>query len=184
VNLSSRAVWKHRQPVPPHPALSLRERTPRHFDALCAPEPNEVVKNSHSSQHTVAQGVANVGFWRFMGREKRSPSLSNIPDATASPTRCGGSPSPRRGERAGMRGNRCTPDYGCRCIETPLPAVLEFLSFKSCCNQVRFCCANDRLAIAICCRRLAISDSSEAASLYYIRLRTRRSRPRAQPPAT
>jgi hypothetical protein len=27
-----------------------------------------VVKNSHSSQHAVVQCVANVGFWRFMGR--------------------------------------------------------------------------------------------------------------------
>ena len=54
------------------PALSLRERIPRHFDALCAPEPDEVVKKSCSSQHAVVQWVTNVGFWRFMGREHLS----------------------------------------------------------------------------------------------------------------
>jgi len=45
-----------------------RERIPRHFDALCAPEPSEVAKNSHSSQHAGVHGLRNVGFWRFRGR--------------------------------------------------------------------------------------------------------------------
>ena len=38
------------------------ERTPRHFDALRAPELDEAVKNSYSSQHAVVQGIGNVEF--------------------------------------------------------------------------------------------------------------------------
>ena len=51
----------------PSPPLEERvgERIPRHFDALCAPELDEVVGNSHSSQHAVVQGIANVEFGRL-----------------------------------------------------------------------------------------------------------------------
>jgi hypothetical protein len=70
------------------------ERIPRPFDALCAPEPDEVVKNSHSSQHAVVRVFANVVFWRFRGRESllagRDQSLNGEPV----PTRAGMLPAP------------------------------------------------------------------------------------------
>jgi hypothetical protein len=101
-------------PFPLTPALFLGERTPRHSDALCAPEPQDGPLTPALSPSEGERGNRRQlsGEPRFRGRENRIPSHDQ-PEPVGF-TAAWATGLPLLGERAGVRGNGSCPNPTCR----------------------------------------------------------------------